>query len=236
MSTSIILRKDWLIWLKKLPSKMVSSQRPALYHRCDQLPFDRFLRCLINSDLSALIIQGKPLEADIAEAWSNIYFEFVTLTDDPEVRYFAFLQRDITLLQHEIFTVETGLYLLSPVMMPFSIDHRDEIIESITKYGYKLKIDFLSDYSDALQVIEFKLAPKKQKLANKEKELKEYLLSKADHAVTMEYFTKILMRLSKHQGYAIRPGDIMTTEYVALLKDYVAFLELQSQTEEGKNA
>lgn len=212
--------------------KTASNHQPALYHHCNQLPFDKFLRCLIDGDLSALVIKGNHSQGELAELWANIYYEYVSLIDEPETKYFILLQRDVALLFDEITTVETNLYFLSPIMMPYSIDHRDQLVKGINDYGYKLKIDFTTDYSDAIQAVEFKLAPKKQKLANKEKELSEYVNSKEGQEVNREYFTKILIRLSKYQGYPIRENSITVSEYVSLLKDYVAYIESSKNEKE----
>lgn len=225
MSTSTGLKKAFLTWLKQQRKPMASNQPAALFHHCNQLPFSNFLRCLLDGDLSALIISGNPSQGDLAECWANIYYEYVSLSDDPETRYFIFLQRDITLLFNEISTVETSLYLLSPVMLPFSFDHKEALVKSIKDFGYKITIDFGTDYSPALEAVQNKLAPKKQKLANKEKEILEYMQSKQGKSVDREYFTKILIRLSKYQGYPVRINDITVSEYVALLKDYISYIE-----------
>lgn len=213
--------KAGLIWWRRKPGNSVSSQPAVLYRRCDHLPLDRFIRCICESDLTALIISGDPKSEELAIAWGEIFYEYVELSGSSETIYLYNLQKEISLLSDEVMNVETCMYFLSPEMIGFSWDRKEELVEILRSYGYKVTIDFTTDYSGVFAIINSKLVPKKQKLEGKKNELAKYLESKQGQTITQEHFDSWMIRLWKMQGgNIIRAKDITVKEYVLLIKEY----------------
>lgn len=221
------LKKAWRSWWNRRQSKAVRPEPPyKLYRRCSQLSFDRFITCIVDGDLTALVISGSPTSEELAVAWGEIYFEYVDLSGDNETKFIIALERDITLLHDQIATVEAIYYFLQPVMIEFARPHLDNIHAALKDYGYRIKIDPTQDYSKKLKQIEGKLALAKVELAQKEKEYQSIVEGRETNTLTREYFKKILLRLSKYMGGSlIREKDITVEEYVFLLRDYVQYVE-----------
>lgn len=224
-------------WLKSRRGKSASGQRWVLYLSCQQLSLEKFLACLFDSNLQVLIISGKPPIEELAQAWTKIYWEYMDLNTGNESDYLLQLQKEITILHGEIVAVEAAIYFLSPVMIKYSEGSKDELLKSLARYGYRTKIDFDDpDYSDKLQIIHFKLAPKRLRLEQRNKELNDYLKARAKQTIDKTYFTKILRRLATFQKViVIRPKDITVEEFVFMVNEYLEHIHSnQKEMEDAK--
>jgi hypothetical protein len=235
MSTSIKRKPAGRSWFKARRKSSASNPPVELYHQCDQLPLDRFIRCYTEGDLTALVISGAPTPEELQDAWNAICLEYVEINSSPETLHLYFLQREISLLADEIYHVETILYFLSPVMLPFSMDHKDGLVKILHSFGYKQAIDFTTDYSPVLEAIQNRLAPKKIKLQTKEKELATFMAGKEGLTLTADHFDSWLIKLWKMQGgNIIRAKDITVKEYVNLIKEYNKIKAAESAQKEAK--
>lgn len=196
-----------------------------LYLTCSQLPLNIFIECLIDGNLTKLVIKGRADGDKLAIAWGTIYYEYISLNQSPESEYIHKLQTDISLLNDEIQNVETCLIYLSPEYINLCKGRHIEIIDLLKYYGYRQTIDINSDYSKVLIGIQNQLAPKKMRRDGKVKELDEYIKAKAKDTITRSYFDNILIKLSRFQGYHVRAKDVTVTEYIMLLKDYIKSFE-----------
>lgn len=188
-----------------------------LYLSCDKLPLDIFLKCYVQKDLTALIIEGKATGDQLAQAWASIYYEYIDLSESTESKFVYSLQKEITLLSDEIRNVETCIFYLSSEMLPYHAQQED--LKKVLKgYNYKLSAEHTDQQ---LMGIIGRLAPKKTQLESRIKELENYTSSTSEETPTYKQFEKILLRLSKHQGYSIRSKDITVTQYALLLNDYI---------------
>lgn len=221
MSLSIRLSRVWNLWPKKRPAKLASSQPTELYLRCDQLPLNIFIDCLIDNNLSGIVISGNPSEKQLSSAWEDIYIEYIDLNQSTESLYSIRIQAEVSLLSDEINRVEEILYLLSPQMLPFCNGREGELVQILREYGYKQTIDFTTDYSKALIAIRGRLNPKKLRLDSRLNEMGEYVKSKASGKASRAVFDTNLIRMSRFQGYPIRAKDITVSEYVMIFKDCI---------------
>lgn len=222
MSLSIRLSKAWNSWQRKPQGKTASSPPTELYLRCDQLPLNIFIDCLIDEDLSGLIISGNPSKERLARTWEQIYIEYIDINQSAESLYSLRLQSEIALLSDEIQRVEEILYLISPVMLPFCLGAESELVEVLRSYGYRQTIDFTTEYSKVLVSIRNRLNPKKLRLDSRINELTEYIKSKASGKLTRSVFDTNLVRMSRFQGYAVRAKEITVAEYVMIFKDCIS--------------
>lgn len=208
-------RKDGSTSSNRQPSNTKSSL-PLLYQDLS-LPLNLFIRCIIKSDLSALVISGDPKQEDVAQAWASIYNKYLDLNEDTQVMYALQLQKEITLLSSLVTEVETCLFYLSINMF------HEGLVRILKQNGY--------EYTGDVQIIRNQLAIKRQALESKSKEFKDYLAAHEKDEISETYFTKTLIRLAKYQGVAlIRSKDISVEEFVVLMKDYIEYVNQNKKT------
>lgn len=217
MSSFIKRLKDGLIWQRKQPDQSASSQRGELYTDL-KLPLNIFIRCLVHSDLSGLVIKGNPTSEQIAIAWAGIYSQYIDLNSENETIYILELQWSIICLTSHISETETCIYFLQDT-------YHSGLVGILEKNGYKLHPEYTNDH---LQIIQNKLARKKLELQVKIREYDSYIESHKNDEVSERYFITTLLRLAKYQGVAIiRSKDISVEEFVMLLKDYLHSIKQQ---------
>lgn len=217
MSSFFRLLKDGSIWLRKLPGRL-ESPRTQLY-RDLSLPLNLFIRALVHSDLSALVISGHPKSEDLALAWASIYNQYLDLSAESETMYILQIRREITLLKSHISETEACVMFLRTVY------HKD-LVRILNSNGYKDNIpEDDEERISVLVTIENKLPQKKLALAGRQKEYDDYLEAHKNDEVTEAYFTRTLIRLAKYQGVAIiRAKDITVMEFIELMKEYVEYV------------
>lgn len=101
-----------------------------IFQNCSSLTMDRFIRCLIDKEYSALIISGKASDEDLLNAWANILGEYHELKGDTiDAIAQLSLIRDINKLRTHLVLVE---YCIS-----FLADRYSVVIAScLLKLGY----------------------------------------------------------------------------------------------------
>lgn len=203
------------------------------YKSCSETPLSVFIECLVEGNLKALIISGEPTSEQLAMAWAELFSEFTDLNADNEQMYVLTLQGEITLIHEEIAEVEGVLYFLSPEMLPFSITMKDELLNVLHKYDYPHEIDVSEPgYVEQLEIIANRLCPIKLKLQMKMRELSEYNQEKKNDSIDKQYFSRMLVRLSKFQGFNIRAKDITVEEFVMICKEYNSYYKKQEEPED----
>lgn len=203
--------------LNPQPGKKESSQS-ELYRSCRELPLDRFITCIVDCDLNALVNYGHHTEADIAEAWANIYAEYIDLNADNESRYLSDLQKDISILRAEINIIDSILVCLS-------ICYSKQLHEHLEK-NYDISVilepgNYIKNIQ-SLQSARAYLAPMQLELDMKEKEYIEYINSRKDETINRDYFSRMLRALARfNRVVTIRAKDITVEEFVYMIKDLI---------------
>jgi hypothetical protein len=200
-----------------------SSPRWELSLRCDQLLLSNFKRCLIHGDLSALVIKGNPPQADIVQAWANIYSEYIDLSAGTEKDYALQLEADLTLLFSHISDTETCTYILS--ILPH---FKQEAADILYGYGYKYpwNKEDVTQNKKYYDIINNRLASKRMNYTNKEKELKNILKVREGGTFNDEYFDSMLDTLASWRKVAvIHDTEITVMQFIIMLRNYVKYVD-----------
>lgn len=204
-------------WSNLQPDKKESFQS-GLYRSCHELPLDRFITCIVDGDLNTLVNYGYHTEADIAEAWANIYAEYIDLNADNESRYLSDLQKDISILRAEINIIDSILVCLSICYSKQLNEHLErnyEIYVILEPGNYSKNIQ-------SLQSARSYLAPMHLELEMKEKEYVEYINSRKNESINRDYFSRMLRALARfNRVVTIRAKDITVEEFVYMIKDLI---------------
>jgi Zn-dependent M32 family carboxypeptidase len=197
---------------------------PNLYTSCDDLPLNLFIRCVVDHDLQALIIYGDPSVEDVAEAWANIYAEYLDLNEDNEGKYLLNLQKEIWLLNQNIIEVKSVVQLLR-------LMYHEELVAILRYKNYDQALDFedRDAYVRDLMVIENSLAAEILQKEIKEQEVTDYVRSRGNDTLERKYFNKMLIRISKHMGYGVKAKETTVTEFVNMINDLLQVVESKKQ-------
>jgi hypothetical protein len=214
----------FLLW-KQMRLKRPAWSRSSLYLRCNQLPLDRFIDVLIHNNLHALVISGKPRIEDLAEAWGNLWAEYIDLNEDAESLYILILQKEIALLRETVSEIETGLRILH-------VMYDKRVVKIIEDNGIDLKLNLKnqSEYFKGLERASQRTGFMKTQLRIKQKELNEYLAGKEGEEMNEKYFRRWLSRLSKFMGIRLRAKDITVAEFVTDMKECLEYHNSHNKT------
>ena len=230
----IVLKMAGLSWPKPKPGSSASTQPAAWYQSCSQCPLDRFITCLVDSDLSALVISGNPSLGDLAEAWGNIYAEYLDLNNDNETIYLLQLQKEIGLLTEIKIEVETAIQFLSMALLPnMEYMFREDLVKILRDRDFDYPFDLANpqQYLQSLEAIDSRLSPFRLRLELNVKEYKDYLKSKGDQTVDKTYFNKMLTRIARFRRLTvIRATEITVYEFVMMVQDYLEYINSQQKT------
>lgn len=187
-----------------------------LYDHIDILPLNLFIDCFCAKELAVLIIEGSPSQTQLEEAWDNIFCQYVDAVSDSESLYILELKKDISLLEYKIRLIEC-------IVTNLHIVFNEKLLASLQSLGVRTngidpnKVDFQL----RLRKIIITLGPKRFQLSEMINELEAYEKSIDAKTINRQFFKTVLVRLSRFQGYAIRAHEIVVSEYIALIKDYI---------------
>jgi hypothetical protein len=191
------------------------SHQWQLYRDCATLPLKKFIECLCDENLRALVLAGNPPLDQIQLAWFNIYAEFIDLCASQDTIYANRLQSDINMFKARILKVRLMVHYLR-------VELDQEYIDELRKRGFRYKFDrenkiqYHKDLDDVLRGTKnWQL-----QLQLREAELDAYIATAKGEKPSLLYFTQILIRLSDHAGFQLNPEILMTAEFAIRKKAY----------------
>jgi hypothetical protein len=200
------------------------SHQQNIYTHCSELPLHNFIQIIISNNLYWLMKSDSgELPANAAEVWDNIFIEYMELTGDQEYRYMMDLILNIEKLRIKVLSVESALNLLS--------NYKSKpVIEALLELGYTVEqMKDWDDYFKSLEDIHKRLGLTILELHRKEKELQELQKNYGKVKADEKYFTKIVIRLSKYQGYRIDALITTVSEFAMILNSYLKEVENASK-------
>jgi hypothetical protein len=105
--------------------------------------------CICNGNLRRLIIEGEPSQAELEEAWDNLYIEYCDLVGNSKGLRMA---RDIKFLEAKLSSCLMCLYDLKTTYSP-------DCIKILHEYGYRRKFDYNDpeSYTTDIKAVEVQL-------------------------------------------------------------------------------
>jgi len=184
---------------------------------------DRFLDCLCENRLESLIIDGKPGQEELQEAWVLILTEYYEMKGDAggESEYWT--------LSEEIRKVQQHLFLLNVSLDLLWNRYSDNIAESVRRLGYSFKpVDKdPKAYRHLLISIQNKAGKKKIQLS----QLCTELMSKVNEISKQENpkredFETMLVYLEEMQKTSYDFTTMPVQKYIQLEKKYWKTIDL----------
>jgi hypothetical protein len=200
-----------------------------LIDKIEKLSLAKFQDLVCDINLSVLIVSGEPSEIDLLECWSNLYSQYLDILGDTETMYIITLQRECEQTNTKIVITEAILNVLEFI-------HVQSLVDQLKSYGWDTKYlkQGHSNYSQAINKIKGRVQFLKLRMEEKSNELTNYYKGQEEQTVSRSFFSKQLARLSKFQGYPIKPNKTYVPEYVAILKEYLSQFKPQDDGSESQ--
>jgi len=210
---------------------------PGKYYQCiSELPLHRFIECLVDGNLKALVIEGSPENKDLQQAWEGIQIEYLDAIKDDEYRLLLNMRKDL------------HVYEISLVQMEFLIDvlrdyYVKEFVDELNLLlGSKLSFDVTDNgaYERDLKAAWNRSRGTKIAMDIKQRaleSLEKNQSSKQTQKPTREYFQNMLIVLSDHVKYQI-PETITTWEFcnrIRRLRQYYDHAKLRQHARGRQN-
>lgn len=224
------MKKRLLPFGKKLASTSTESQpAPApipslsIYQSIDKLPLHRFVDCIVDNNLHSLVIEGKPTELQLQEAWNNILSEYTEAIGNHEYRIYISLYKEISLLKLSYNQIITSIEMLRVVYSEYLCQQLNNLLKTSCKFNYKDQNSYQEELSKCLRrsksikisidlkVLQFDAIQKKH-------------FGKEEQKYTRGYFDSILINLSDHAKYEIHES-ITVSKYCERIKRFNKYIE-----------
>lgn len=203
-------------------SQQISQPVPSkLYSRCSDINMERFISCLCDSDLQQLVISGNPSPMEIAEAWTNLFYEYCELIEATETKYRSRLSAEIGLEKRKLEFVTHWVKILEVTFMPGVADAIRHL-----EYDYTLDPTDPVQYRADLTRINAELATARLHVKIKEAEYTAILENQSTQGtVDRKYFSTIFFRINNYAKREAVNGQTTVEAYCAALRDYVSYVE-----------
>lgn len=181
---------------------------------------DKFIRCFVHQDFTALIIDGLATEEQLQEAWLLILSEYQELKGEgidtnEQIR----LTRDIWRLRNHLFLVDQCIDFLTK-------KYSESVANTLRRMGYSFNPSDPDKYSESLQSVIDKSKTKYIRLQQLVKELQQLVESVPQVTLTEEHFDNMLINIEEMQRVAYSMDTLTVYKYVILEKKYWRQVEL----------
>lgn len=202
---------------------------PLLYRTLRELPLDRFITCICDDDLTALVKNADDFDRvkpeELILCWNDLFLDYIDLSQDSQTRYKITLKRDIAIFDARVAQIESSLTILgTPLFVKRVADH----VQGIKGFeDIELDPADMDKYFADLQLIYNRSRELHIDSELKKIELEELLKSeelqaskKSDRAT----FLNILSHIATYRKVAvIRTGELTVEEFCAAFTEYLDY-------------
>jgi hypothetical protein len=190
-----------------------------LYRSIHQLPLAKFITCVCDEYLSALIIEGVASGEELAAAWETIYNEYLDAIKDENMQFVEKLTKDYNLLVTKCNVINLLVEALQYAPVDYLIEELKHWYELPATLNPKDKTGFKRD----LAVI----AARNQRWLNDAIQLKNRIdqqqpAQQDNTQITRTWFDEQLVALSRFNKYHINKNETTVSEFVIMVKDLKA--------------
>lgn len=198
---------------------------PKFHQTIYDLPLNKFIDCIVDNNLSALIISGLPEQKQLDDAWEVILSQYSESVGTQEYRLFCELYKETAVLKIIIDQINIALNILEVIYDEFFASEVNKFLKTSCRFNwedqatYQAEIKKCRNRSKALNIkldlknLQFEAIQKKNTGATTEK-------------IDRQYFTSILITLSDHAKYRIE-DNIKMSEYCERIKRFSDYCEQQ---------
>ena len=195
-----------------------------LLRTLSECPIAVFKKALCTGDLSLLIVSGDPTDAQLLEAWNEIYFDYAAVLKSDNSDYTFNLAKDIGLLKHHLAYVEWAVLFLR-------LKYEPEVVEELQTIGY-FDLEYSEDPAEWERRLNRVISLAKTKvhdLENLERDYERLNKTTEGKSVTEEEFNQTVLELARFQGYRIDQLTTMMDEYVSIFNNFLQDIKIKSK-------
>lgn len=213
--------------VQSLPSQY-QPQTLVIYRSIVELPLSRFIDCIVDNNLYALVKKGtvvNPIE--LRDIWFNILNEYSECISTNEYKLYVRLRKEVDELELNYNSLTRVLSLLQPGI--YSKVLCDELNKTL---GCKLEFDYTNDnkYKKDLRSCKSRSAALRMQLDFKKIHLETIKKKQVDgQPLDRLYYDSILVTLEDHSHLTLDPEKITVSKFCERLKRFNAYVH-QLQT------
>lgn len=224
--------KKHLRFTKKKTSSPLPKSNPSVqkdiplskwYQSIYELPLFRFEDCFINNNLSALVISGYPLPETLSDTWTGILQEYADAMGNSEHQMYINLMREVEILRMDVECIKVLVSTLRLVYSKYFCEQLQEMTNTTCKFDWNDQDNFQKEVDKCeRRAKSFKINYdlKKSEFENVRKKIE----AKSDKKIDKNYFTGVLIMLSRHNNYRITK-DITVNEYCEYIRQFNNYCE-----------
>lgn len=186
-----------------------------LFLTCDKLPLDIYIDCLIDNDLTGLIIDGWASPEKLEEVWNKIYIQSLELSQSPSFNEAFTLNKKIEDLRAKIHIADISIKFLQ-------LGYDKEIVDVINSLAIICDITEADEGLSLIKKLNYVIAQIKPwfpELKQKEKELAALRAKNTEGKTDRAYFDGWLDIMSEEKGYQVEATKITVSRfYRSLIK------------------
>lgn len=184
---------------------------------CSELKMNVFINCLLT---------GKTDEVGGAEAWEEIYSEYIGLRENKSSSYILSMLKEITFLQTKVFIINKCVEVLA-------VTYSRDLVNELKQTGCKGRFDWSdkAGYSNDLKAAISYSKKYKNQFEKKEKELEDYYKRHGGGVIQRKDFDIWAVTLSKFMGFRVDYDVITVSEYCVMMNQYERYCEVQHAEE-----
>ena len=220
-------KSDKISGIKPIPVN-ISVETEQEIKICDDIElitFDKFLKCIVNNDLSVLVISGKPSENAVFLAWISILSaHYKLIKSNEQLKYIKLVAK--------IESYNLKINIVTALVAVLRLKYDAKLCECLKGWKFKLEYTQESLESDLdrtlleLQNTNFKLEQAKLDYNNLHKNKKT-----KGEAPTKDSYMKILYAIEKHRElkYRLKPAEITLYEFDLWYNELMEYAETMKQ-------
>jgi hypothetical protein len=198
-------------------------QPSKYYTSIVDLPLNRFIDCLVDENLFALVITGEPSKTDLQSAWDGILIEYNDLLGDTENKMYFRLLREVHLLMCTIKQIELNVAILKLQYNKADADELNGLLNSNFPFDFSDTEKYYSDLDRCIRM--GKGTYLKYQLKNNQLQALKEKNDKANSKPTKEYFAGILISLTDHAGVKLNASEITVYEFCERVRRYTDYIK-----------
>lgn len=225
------MKKHLRFTKKKIPSLSQKPKQPgqkdttlsSWYQNIHELPLSRFEDCLLNNNLSALVISGFPLPETLQKSWLFIMQEYSDAIGNSEHLLYMNLMSDVEILRIDLECLNVLVTTLRNIYSKYFCEQLNEMVNANCKFdwedqeAYQKDIDRCERRGKSYKI---RYDLKKTEFDNLQKKIE----SKDGKKIDKNYFTGVLIMLSRHNNYKITK-EITVSEYCEYIRQFNLYCE-----------
>lgn len=203
-----------------------------LYRNIHDLPLHKFIDCLIDEDIHALVIEGFATPYELESKWAQITDEYTAAVGDAEYKIYLNTYKDMICMAVDLQNIEILIHTLRKAFYQPLLDELNKLIGSnvqldgLMKENYHKQLDVLYKRSRGLK-IKMDLKRLQYESISKKYETK-------GGKPTREYFDSMLITLSDHAGFQLT-DRISVFEYCERIKRLSKYVEQTNKKVHGRS-